>query len=115
MQGIETPTQDLIQEPLQESKHISPEDATKNIMVDWFKVDYSEEGYSSAEMWQREWGGFPDAYYPALEAHSRGLTVKQYKGILKKEEKKAKKKFGIKGKKKVHFDIDTFGGLELGS
>lgn len=78
------------------SHHISPDKTGKNIVVDWFKVDYAVESYRSRDAWKREWSGFPDDFYPALEAHSNGITAKQYKSILKKEKKKEQ---GIKGKK----------------
>ena len=78
-------------------EHISAEKVGKNISVEWYKIDYSTEGYGTADAWKREYEGFIDETYVALEARSSGVTLKEFKNYMKKE---TKKEFGIKGKKK---------------
>jgi hypothetical protein len=57
------------------SKHISKELIGTSIELDWEKVDGSIEQYGSAQAWKREWSGFPDEFYPVLEAFSNAPPV----------------------------------------
>ena len=75
------------------SKHISKELVGTSIELDWEKVDGSIEQYGSAQAWKKAWSGFPDEFYPVLEAFSNTSvneldeTPKQKRNRLKKEQK----------------------------
>ena len=69
----------------------------KPVQVPFRLVDCSEDSYKSREQWKHDFGGFPQEFYPALEAHSMGTTPKEFRNFLKKQ---ARKGLGKKGRKK---------------
>jgi hypothetical protein len=83
------------------SKHISKDLIGTSIELDWEKVDGSIEQYGSAQAWKREWSGFPDEFYPVLEAFSNApLSVNEYNETPKQIRNRIKKDKRIgRGKK----------------
>ena len=79
----------------QATQHIAKELIGTSIELDWEKVDGSVEQYGSASAWKKAWSGFPDDFYPVLEAFSNtplsvnecNETPKQKRNRLKKEQK----------------------------
>ena len=69
----------------------------KFVKVPFYMVDSSEDSYKSRDQWKRDFPHFPEEFYPALEAHSMGITPKEYRNYLKKQKRKG---FGKKGRKK---------------
>jgi len=90
MEDEQKPTQKGIEEEKRNYKTVSIDDPSK--------FDYSNDYYKSEQYFEQEYPDFPSEYYTIMSLHAKGMTPKQCKNLLKKQEKKQMKKKGKKTK-----------------